>query len=266
MDSVKDLLSDQKKGQDHAQGILCYLFRTALLWRGIGQIVWNKKATKYFEKPHNKDKPVDKGNLNKALIADAMTWGSFMKGVDFLSPVEAVFDITLGWKDKPATTYRIILDPAENEDDPVLNTFEYVETDVFANQKKPVSILARLYRNILYKEGIVDMEQWSKLVDDYIGNPLNGLTSDSGTKGSHASSIRRDSLDTRMSWNSFRRGIKVLNPISESYTLTLYWTKDPKRIEQDPMGSITVCTASFSDPFANGKINERVKKFKAGSC
>lgn len=263
MDSVKDLLSDQKKGCENAQGILCFLFRRALLWRRVTMIHWNKRAAKYFEKPHNKNKPVDKGNLNKALITDDMTWGSFVKGIDFLGPVKATFDIVLSWPDKTQSVYSIVIDPAVEEEGGVgENDFEGV-TDIFDTQSQPVTTLARLYRHILFKEDVT-LSKWNGLVDAYIENPLNGLSTDPTDKTGHASTLKRSVLDTKMSWTVFRRGIKVLNPVSEVYTLRLYWTDDPVAIEQDPISSFTECTASFSDPFASGKINERVKKFKTG--
>jgi len=257
MDSVKELLSDPLKGQKRAQGILCYLFRNVLLWKEVNMIKWNKRLNLYFQKPHNKDKPVDKGNLNKCLIADDMTWGSFMKAIDFLSPVAATLTIKLTWRDGRMSEYVISLDPAEDESDPKLNTFISKEEvgDIFAQQKKPVNTLARLFRYIVRQEQL-DVPKWNHLFEEYVKNPLNGVDHNKRDLAATISQLQRSMLDKRMTWNTFRRGLQVLNPIHEQFTLSMRWTNDPRLEKLDPSKVVTEHTASYRDPFATGTVHE----------
>lgn len=222
--TVKDLLADPLKGTNKAQGILCYLFRHVLLWRKINQFAWNKRAQLYFEKPHNRDNP-DKGNLNKALTQDDFTWGNFKKGIDFLNPVSATLIIRLTWKSGRVSSYAIKIDPAEDEADPALNVFGEEESDVFQDQAKPSNTLARLYRRIISEEGI-DITRWNALLEEYAKNPLHGIAQNRRDINSAINALQRDLLTPRMSWNRFRKGILLLNPVKEEYILEMRWTKD----------------------------------------
>jgi len=264
MDSVKELLNDPVRGQKRAQGILCYLFRNILLWRDVRYINWNKRLNQYFEKPHNKNKPVDKGNLNKTLIADDMTWGSFMKAIDFLSPVAATLQINLTWRDGTTSAYVIALDPAEDESDPKLNTFEPNDSEIFAQvkqrgDKKPPNTLARLFRHIVTQEVKDDLVRWNQLFEDFVNSPINGLEQNRRDTAGQVSALQRSMLDNRLTWNTFRKGLQVLNPAIEEYLLTMRWTNDPNIIKHSPDFAISEHVARFRDPFAEGiKANDLV--------
>lgn len=232
MESVKDLLTDPLKGKNQAKGVLCYLFREVLLWRRIKQVVWNKRLDAYFEKPHNRVKP-DKGNLNKAFLNDDMSWAGFKKGIDFLSPESAdlVFEYT--WKDDQVTQIRVPIDPVTSEKDFGLTLFPYDAKDVFAQGKKIQSTLALLYRHIVTLKGY-NSESWEQLFTDYINNEVNqvGITKQELT--SSASMLKRELLNGKFSWNTFRRGILMMSPKAEKYTLELKWTTNPKLISAMP--------------------------------
>lgn len=251
VDSVKELLSDPLKGLRRSQGVLCYLFRHVLLWRKVNQFSWNKRLNLYFEKEHNKKNP-DKGNLNKALCQDDLTWGSFKKAIDFLNPISAVLKIELTWRSGLTSTYSIVIDPAEDESDPALNTFDTNQSEVFVDQKKPANTLARLFRRIVTSEGI-DLTRWQGLFDEYAKNPINGIPQTRREMNTEISALQRSLLDPRMSWNTFRRGILVLNPVQEEYILSLRWTNDPN-IDQNSTSEHRVV---LRDPFASGKIHDR---------
>lgn len=230
--SVRDLLADPLKGTNRAQGILCYLFRHVLLWRNVNLFSWNRRTTIYFKKPHNQDNP-DKGNLNKALTTDDFTWSTFKKAVDFLNPVSAVLIITLTWRAGHKSEYSIVIDPAEAEDDLSLNTFSDLplESDVFAEQKQPTNTLARLYRQIIVRERI-DVTRWNALLEKYVKNPLNGVAQNQKEQATAISAFQRELFHPRMSWNVFRRGILLLNPVEEEYRLKLRWGKGGKEVSE----------------------------------
>lgn len=224
--TVAEILSDPQKGTTRAQGILCYLFRHVLLWRKVNMFAWSKRARLFFEKPHNRDNP-DKGNLNKSLVQDDFTWGAFKKSVDFLNPYSAVLQVKLTWKSGIVTCHQVVIDPAENEEDQVINSFGNDSySDVFDDKKKPINTLARLFRCIVTELGI-DLIRWNALFEEYVNNPLHGIGSSRREKNSAIATLQRDILSQRMSWNVFRRGILVLNPRQEDYILEMKWSKEP---------------------------------------
>lgn len=252
MDSVKELLADPLKGIRRSQGILCYLFRHVLLWRKVNQFSWNKRLNHYFQKPHNMANP-DKGNLNKSLCADDFTWPAFLKAVDFLNPVSAVFTIELTWKSGRVSQYQIVLDPAADESDPALNTFDYEISEVFTDHKAPANTLARLFRRIVSEEGI-DLTRWNALFEEYVTNPINGIPANRREQNAAISSLQRSVLEPRMTWNVFRKGVLILNPVQEDYILTLRWTNDLNVHDED---AVTEHKVTIRDPFATGKLHDR---------
>jgi hypothetical protein len=227
MDSVKDLLRDKLKGQRHAQGVLCALFREVLLWKGITLLMWNRRLTTYFEKPHNMEKP-DIGNLNKTLLNDDLPWIAFKKAIDFLGPLSAKLDIEIEKADGSVSKYWLWVDPTEDEANSKVNQHLVLgDCEVFKNAKKPDSILAILFRHIIEQEGI-DQAKWDQLFVDYQNDPVHNVGVTAKDVSSNSNTLRRSLLSDTLSWNVFRKGILLLKPRSESYTLHMHWTDDPK--------------------------------------
>lgn len=248
MDSIKDLLSDPLKGTKQAQGVLCYLFREVLLWRKVNQFTWNRLSRNYFAKPHNQINP-DKGNLHKALKADDMPWNGFKKAVDFLSPIEATLEVKFYWGDDSTSSYVINVDPLEDELNPVNNNFPWKHCEVFDGRKDSTTLMSHLFRHLVATEGVKQPDiklWWAKLFDDYTKNPVNVVGLPQKEINSNANNLKRQLLDTNLSWNTFRRGVYLLHPRSEEYTLTMRWTDDPTLKKSLPD---TVITVSITDPY-----------------
>lgn len=249
MESIKDLLGDPLKGTSKAQNILSYLFREVLLWRKINLRIWRKKTETFFNKPHNVDYQ-DRGNLNKALKANNMQWQSFRRAMDFLDPVRCTLEVKLTLADK-VCSYLIIIDPTEDEAVPTLNKFPWEHCSLFSDSKPAETLLAHLMRHIIAVEatGIEDVKCWfdTKIVN-YVNEPKNSLGYTDAEVATFYNTLRRDILDNRISWNKFRRGINLLNPLKEEYILTLEWTQDPqlKRTLPDSVHEILI-----SDPHLN---------------
>lgn len=251
MDSVKDLLSDPLKGTKRAQGVLCYLFREVLLWRKVTQFTWNRLLTNYFEKPHNQVKP-DKGNLNKVLIADDMNWQAFRKAIDFLNPQKAFLDIKLHWKDGSFSEYRVVIDPTDDEAKPTVNEFNWDDCILFNTAKPPALLMAHLFRYIAKNEGAKTPDiqvWWEKLFDDYTKNPANVVGMSQTEINKNVQGLKRAIIDPRLSWNGFRKGLHLLRPKAEEYTLTLQWTDDPelKRTLPDSVHPIHIADPYFTE-------------------
>ncbi len=218
------LLADTDRGLKKARGILAKLFREALLFSNINSFRWDKKIDRFFSKPHNRNSPPDKGNLNKALFADEFTWGNFVKSIDFLDPVRATLVIELTWEDK-TETFSLIIDPAAVDGIMTIEESIEMESDVFKDSKEPVDTLALFYRKILAKLEITQ-DKWQTLLETHVTNPMAGIDRTKREISSEIGTYQRDLLAPKMSWLVLRRGILVLAPDVEKYTLEIVWNKN----------------------------------------
>lgn len=249
MDNIKQMLTSSDKGRGRAQGVLCYMFRNTLLWKNINYHQWVRAVGFYFDKPHNKNNQ-DRGNLNKALVQDDLSWAAFKKGLDLLSPYKATLTIELTWRSGKKSSYSIVIDPAEDESD-VFLIAEAEETDlvtdiVAKHGKKKKNTLARLYNHILKVEEI-DLRRWNALLEEYANNPRNGFKGTKKETSTTISSTQRQLFEPRLSWNNLRKGLAILGPIQEDYILTLQWAPVIKRVEDETVTHVTI-----RDPFSGG--------------
>lgn len=230
MNSINDLLNDPLKGTSKAQNILSYLFREVLLWRKVNLRFWRKRTELYFAKPHNADYQ-DRGNLNKALKSNVMQWISFRRGMDFIDSENCTLDVRLTFSDG-VKSYLINIDPRESESVLTINSFPWEHCELFTEVRPAETLLAHLIRHML-SEAVPDGEdprKWfESKITHYVNEPKNSLGFTEAEVATFYNTLRRDILDPRISWNKFRRGISLLNPLQEEYILKLEWTTDPKK-------------------------------------
>lgn len=106
-----DFLNDPYKGVKNAKGVLAKLFRQALVDLNITTPLWNVKMNRYLNDPrnripsHSKDRSSARGNLNKELRRETMTWKVFRKALMFLGPVRATFIVRLEWPNRQTTEH-----------------------------------------------------------------------------------------------------------------------------------------------------------------
>lgn len=248
MESVQAMLLDPLKGKNRAQNALAYLFREVLLWRKIGLNIWNKKIESFFNKPHNADYQ-DRGNFNKAIKADNLQWGSFKKGIDLLDPYHATLSIIL-IIDNVEYVYSIILDPAEDESNPTTNKFDWQTSPIFKDLEPSDNLLSHLVRHIYVDQakGSEDPLEWFKSkIDEYMQEPRNILGFSPTEITTFQNTLKKDIMDSRISWNKLRRALHVLVPQEEQYEISLQWTKDNKLRKQL---ADTVIKVTHTNPFA----------------
>lgn len=242
---VKELLSDPFKGRSRAKGVLCYMFRDALVARRVNQFTWNKRLKAFMKKPHNKNL-ADTGNLNKNFSRDEFTWPKFKQAIDFLNPHKATFIVELVWRNGRESRYPIVLDFTEKEDHPALDDLEGKQTtDLFRDRAQPTTTLTRLFQRILIDEHI-DVRRWNALVDAYVHNPESGVEQTRSDIQTEISSINKALFGASITWNNFRKGMLILNPQQVAYILELQWDVKGKDVTQH--------TAVFRDPLHAGDI------------
>jgi len=109
----KDILEQPDWGVGTARGALAKLFRTILKDLKIGGPEWERHMQRALDDPrgpaprNSKDRSTLKGNWNKALKADRMSWKTFQQALRLLSPVSARFEVQLTWL-KGTTTIHYI--------------------------------------------------------------------------------------------------------------------------------------------------------------
>lgn len=104
-DDDQDLLNDPDKRVGEARGVLSVLWRQLLVVREIDGWRWDKLMRDFLADPRNgiqnnsRDRSSARGNLNKELKRDDMTWRVFLKALNFLNPVRVVFSVKITFKD-----------------------------------------------------------------------------------------------------------------------------------------------------------------------
>lgn len=111
--SKKDIIETPDKGVSAAKGVLAKLFRTILRDLDIRGPEWEKKITQALDDPagsmpkNSKDRSTLKGNLNKMLKADRLTWKNFQKGLRLLAPKFVKFEVHLTWPNGKTTVHTV---------------------------------------------------------------------------------------------------------------------------------------------------------------
>lgn len=108
-----ELLSSADKGCWESKGVLAFLFRSMLKELRIGPSEWQNLMNRWLNDPTNgvpdnpKDRSTSRGNLDKALTNDAMTYLMFNKGVRFLSYLLSYVRIEVHFGDDRGREYKI---------------------------------------------------------------------------------------------------------------------------------------------------------------
>lgn len=86
------------------KGVLARLFRDLWIELGAGAFGWSQLMQQYLNNPANgvkntaKDRATARGNLNKELFREKLSWNVFMKAIRFFDPVKATFTVKLEFR------------------------------------------------------------------------------------------------------------------------------------------------------------------------
>jgi len=125
-----DILNDDDKGVRRARGILSLFWRRLLQIRKIDGDKWDRLMTAYLSDPRNgvpdnpRDRSSTRGNINRELRRDNMTWKVFLKALNFSGAVKVSFQVTVSFKDNKTCKLsamlqdqRVTLNVIEDESD-----------------------------------------------------------------------------------------------------------------------------------------------------
>lgn len=100
----QDMLNSDDKRVAEARGHLSKIFRQFLVALDIDGWKWDRYMRIFLTDPRNgipnnsRDKSSARGNLNKELKRDDMTWRVFLKAMSFLDPVRVTFTVKATFK------------------------------------------------------------------------------------------------------------------------------------------------------------------------
>lgn len=116
MSKKNEFLNEEKSGADRARGLLARLFRLILWENNFNGIKWAQHMERLLDDPrrglsrHTKERGILKGNLNKELRDDRMTWNVFFgKALPFLNPLKVRFIVQITWRNHRVTNHSIEL-------------------------------------------------------------------------------------------------------------------------------------------------------------
>lgn len=228
---VAELLAESDKGMHRASSVLTFLFRQAVLWSKISNQSWRRRAERLLKEPHNAHLKGDMGNLNKDLVRDEFSWSNFKKAIDFLNPIRAVLVITFHWRNGRTSSYSVVIDPAENEREPAENDDPSDDNELFRGKGRPAGSLTRLWRQIIHGEEITT-QRWQALMDIYINDAISTIDTTTQKRNEAITQITRQLGSDRMTWNSLRKGINILDPKQVTYTLKCVWPEGSRVPEE----------------------------------
>ena len=136
----RKILEDPNKRTDEVVNAPAFMFRMLLNKLSIGTREYDAHMKTYLDRVSTSKDPItlasDRGNLNKALLADKISWKTFMKGIEMLGALQVKF-----------TTEVMLGD----------NRIVKVETDPIPIRKPTVSLLVA--RTLNLEEHPVDEEE-----------------------------------------------------------------------------------------------------------
>lgn len=97
--------------------------------------------------------------------------------------------------------------------------------------KGPKNELSTLFEDILDKEEVGPIK-WGELMRQYLGNPRNRIPRDSRKQSSARGNLNKELSKGNMTWRNFVKGVRFLNPLSATFTVTLTWPGNRKTIHE----------------------------------
>lgn len=132
---ITRMLQSPDKEVSKAKGILARLFRQILEDADINYYRWDMLMEQYLDNPRNrvptntKERSSARGNLNKELRRESMTWKVFDKALRFLGPTKVRFEVHLTWRSKKTTVHGINVQLGQDDDGESLNIDDYNEEE-----------------------------------------------------------------------------------------------------------------------------------------
>jgi hypothetical protein len=206
---ISILLASHDKRIREASGLLSRLYRLTLLELSITPYKWNLLLTNYLDNlAHTQSLSQDKitnerNNLRKGLSEPDMTFEMLARGLKVLNPKEIHFDVELMFPQNVTLTTTINMISPQN-----------------GEQGK----LTEMYSNILAMLG-KDVNNLEPEIDAYLSNPLIREDIKGRKKGNDKGNLRRELPGMAMTFDVFKKGLRILAPDEVTMTIRLRWNR-----------------------------------------
>lgn len=204
------LLSPDKKIRE-ASDVLSRMYRLILRDCVVSWQKWSTLLTLHLDRTYkgrlvSMDKITnDRNNLRKGLGAPWMSFETFVKGIDVLNPETAELNIWLEMGDGKAIGHVCDLKTITPEN---------------SNRE-----LAKVFHGLCEALG-KDPTNLSEDIDRYVNDPKRRAVFSGRQKGNDKGNLKRELSRDSMTFEVFKKGLRILNPVVTHFEITLKWTED----------------------------------------
>lgn len=207
---IYTMLASPDKRIREAHGILSRMYRLILWELGITPYKWNLLLINYLDKltvQHSlsQDRVTnERNNLRKGLSDPDMTFEMLTRGLSILDPREMTFKVELHYDDEVKVLSSI---------------------DMLSPNEEGLGKLTRVYQNLC---GILgkDVNHLETEIDAYLSNGLIREEVKGRKKGNDKGNLRRELPGDAMTWDVFKKGLRVLAPNTTYISVVLKWNRN----------------------------------------
>lgn len=207
---IYTMLASPDKRIREAHGILSRMYRLILWELGITPYKWNLLLINYLDKltvQHSltQDRVTnERNNLRKGLSDPDMTFEMLTRGLSVLDPREMTFKVELHYDDEVKVLSSI---------------------DMLSPNEEGLGKLTRVYQNLC---GILgkDVNHLETEIDAYLSNGLIREEVKGRKKGNDKGNLRRELPGDAMTWDVFKKGLRVLAPNTTYISVVLKWNRN----------------------------------------
>lgn len=212
---INGMLSAPDKRVKEASGLLSRLYRLALFELNITPFRWNFLLSCYLDRLAKEREMThamvtnERNNLRKQLNEDDMTWPMFTRGIALLDPKQCVFGVTLEFENEVTVSSQC----------------NALDETVLAEQG--IGHLTRMFADLTKALG-KDVNNLTTEIDAYLSNELVRQNTQGRKRGNDKGNLRRELPGDNITWEVFKKGLRVLAPIKTTIYLDFVWTKRRK--------------------------------------
>lgn len=207
---INTMLASPDKRIREAHGILSRMYRLVLFELGITPYKWNLLLINYLDRLTeannlSQDRVTnERNNLRKGLSDPDMTFEMLTRGLSVLSPIAMKFEIELLY---------------DNE----VRVFSSV--DMLSENEGDLGKLSWLYQNLCSIMG-KDVNKLEPDIDAYLSNELIRENTKGRKKGNDKGNLRRELPGKAITWDVFKKGLRVLAPSTTRISVRLKWNRN----------------------------------------
>lgn len=203
------IMASHDKRFKETSGLLSRLWRITLGQLEITPVKWNTLLVTYLdgiinEQVMSQDRITnERNNLRKGLAEPDMTFEMLTRGLTILNPRAMTFEVELLFEDR-ATVFGSI--------------------DMLGPDIDGLGKLTYLYRNLLSVMG-KDIANLEKEIDIYLSNTLVREEVKGRQRGNDKGNLRRELPGDNITWEVFKKGLRVLAPKETIIRVKLRWNR-----------------------------------------